>query len=61
MNGDCAYVFDGHDTDGTPWFRCTTHDQLVFGTIGDDDPQSVAHVYCEGYEEIPYGATPPQA
>lgn len=54
MNGTCEYVLDGHDTDGTPWFRCSTHDGLVFGSIGDDSPESVAHVYCDGYEPIPY-------
>ncbi len=44
MNGWCEYIHDGYDTDGTEWFRCTTHDELA--------PSSDAP--CAGYEEIPY-------
>ena len=44
MNGDCEYELDGHDTDGTPWYRCTTHDELA---LSPDAP-------CAGYVEIPY-------
>ena len=25
----CVYVLDGHDTDGTPWYRCVAHDELA--------------------------------
>ena len=25
----CAYEFDGHDTDGTEWHRCKTHDETA--------------------------------
>lgn len=53
MNGDCEYVLDGHDTDGTPWYRCTTHDELAFGSIGGS-VDDMEHVYCSGYIEIPY-------
>lgn len=43
MNGWCEYVHEGYDTDGTEWFRCTTHDKVE---ISSDAP-------CDGYEEIP--------
>jgi hypothetical protein len=29
---DCAYTLDGHDTDGTPWFRCSTHNETAMGS-----------------------------
>lgn len=29
MNGECVYIFDGFDTDGEGWYRCTTHDELA--------------------------------
>lgn len=48
MNGWCEYVLDGHDTDGTPWYRCVTHNEVE---ISPDAP-------CAGYEEIPYTKTP---
>lgn len=38
---ECELVLDGHDTDGTPWSRCVTHDKLVIGTPDDGWP------YCE--------------
>lgn len=44
MNGDCKYVRDGRDTDGTIWYRCTTHDM----------PEPSKDAPCAGYEEIPY-------
>lgn len=44
MNGDCEYVREGRDTDGTIWYRCITHDELA--------PSNEAP--CAGYEEIPY-------
>jgi hypothetical protein len=44
MNGDCAYVHHGYDTDGTEWFRCVTHDELA---PCDSAP-------CAGYVEIAY-------
>lgn len=44
MNGQCEYVRDGRDTDGTIWYRCTTHDELA---PSQDAP-------CAGYIEIPY-------
>lgn len=44
MNGWCEYVQDGVDTDGTAWYRCTTHDELA--------PSDAAP--CAGYIEIPY-------
>lgn len=47
MNGDCEFAFDGHDTDGTEWYRCTTHNELSISDWG----------YCEGYQEIPYKET----
>ena len=36
----CEIVYDGTDTDGTIWNRCTIHDRLVMDG---------AYV-CEGYE-----------
>lgn len=39
----CRYVLDGHDTDGTPWHRCETHDKL---SISPDYP-------CEGWKRVP--------
>ncbi len=33
----CAYVLDGHDTDGTPWHECTVHGELA---ISPDAPCS---------------------
>ena len=41
---DCIMVFDGTDTDGSEWYRCTVHNMLVFGD---------AYV-CEGYEPPAY-------
>lgn len=56
MNGECAYVLDGHDTDGTPWYRCTTHDELVMGWHDDEDgtDHDPEPFYCEGYRAEPY-------
>ncbi len=34
-------VYDGTDTDGSVWNRCTVHGYLVFGDA----------YLCEGYEE----------
>jgi hypothetical protein len=44
----CQMVFDGTDTDGSKWYRCTVHDRLVFGD---------AYV-CEGYEPPKYNEGP---
>lgn len=44
MNGQCEYVYDGEDTDGTVWYRCLTHDELA---PSPDAP-------CDGYQEITY-------
>lgn len=41
---DCEMVYDGTDTNGDVWNRCTVHDKLVFGD---------AYV-CEGYVAPPY-------
>ena len=40
----CEIVFDGTDTNGDVWNRCTVHNRLVFG----DAP------VCEGYRPAPY-------
>lgn len=40
----CVMVYDGTDTDGTIWNRCTVHNRLA--TEG-------AYV-CEGYVPAPY-------
>ena len=40
----CKYVFDGTDTDGTPWYQCTVHDELA---PSNDAP-------CDGYHAPPY-------
>lgn len=45
MNGECKYIFDGKDTDGTEWHKCITHNELA---PSPDAP-------CAGYEEVPYG------
>lgn len=51
MNELCELAFDGHDTDGTPWSRCTTHTAEEYMVIGEPgDPA----VYCEGWRAIPY-------
>ena len=42
MNGDCEYIHEGYDTDGTEWFRCVTHDRVE---ISRDAP-------CDGYVEV---------
>ena len=47
---DCVMVFDGNDTNGDEWNRCTTHNRLVLGD---------AYV-CEGYEPPPYKPPPYQ-
>jgi hypothetical protein len=44
MNGECKYVYDGTDTDGTKWYYCLTHKQLA---PSPDAP-------CAGYKEIPH-------
>ena len=41
MNGDCEYVFDGTDTDGTEWYLCVTHGFL------EPSPEAP----CAGYVE----------
>lgn len=40
----CEYELDGHDTDGTTWYLCVTHNEQA---PSPDAP-------CAGYEEIPY-------
>ena len=37
--------FDGTDTDGSQWYRCMVHDELV---LGEDT------YVCEGYTAPPY-------
>lgn len=44
MNGECEYTLDDIDTDGTKWYRCTTHDELA---PSEDAP-------CAGYIETSY-------
>lgn len=38
-HASCEYELDGHDTDGTPWYRCGTHDRLEISM----------EVPCEGW------------
>lgn len=40
----CEYVKDGTDTDGTNWFRCVRHEELV----------PSADAPCGGYVAPPY-------
>ena len=40
----CAMFFEGRDTDGTVWSRCTVHGKQVLGDM----------YVCEGYEPPPY-------
>lgn len=50
MSGwNCEYEFDGTDTDGTKWYRCTVHEELA---PSPDAP-------CAGYQEEPYMQTTP--
>ena len=44
MNGDCEYVYDGDDADGTRWYYCTKHNCLA---PSPDAP-------CAEYQEITY-------
>lgn len=44
----CEIVFEGLDTDGSVWNRCTVHNRLVFG----DAP------VCEGYRAPAYVERP---
>lgn len=44
MNGECEYIYDGTDTDGTRWYTCLTHNESAPSM---DAP-------CDGYQEIPY-------
>ena len=44
MNGNCKYILDGTDFDGTDWYKCLAHDELA---PSDQAP-------CSGYEEVEY-------
>jgi hypothetical protein len=53
---ECEYVLDGRDTDdnfgadpgGTPWYRCTTHDDTAMGYTSDGEPHE-PDFPCNGY------------